>query len=48
MSIKRLADFPAYELYSDQIRAGVFPEDKERQLTITLGKDRGVVESKLI
>ncbi|KAL2121547.1 hypothetical protein VTJ04DRAFT_5574 [Mycothermus thermophilus] len=40
---------PAYELYADGVREGVFlPERKGRQLRIVAGRDRRVVESMVI
>ncbi|KAL2754547.1 hypothetical protein ACRALDRAFT_1063351 [Sodiomyces alcalophilus JCM 7366] len=37
--------YPAYELYSDALRNGVFPGRPGRQLRIVVGKDRKVRES---
>jgi D-glycerate 3-kinase len=34
-------DYPAYELYTDTLRKGVF-EDGGRQLRLVVGKDRRV------
>jgi D-glycerate 3-kinase len=37
------ADYPAYELYTDVLRKGIYPE-KGRQLRLIVGKDRRVKE----
>jgi D-glycerate 3-kinase len=44
-SFKQLtnADYPAYELYTDVLRKGIYPE-KGRQLRLIVGKDRRVKE----
>lgn len=36
--------FPAYELYTDRLRAGIFPGRPGSQLRLTVGKDRKVKE----
>ena len=36
--------FPAYELYTDRLRAGIFPDRPGSQLRMTVGKDRKVRE----
>jgi len=36
------ADYPAYELYSDTLRAGIFYGEKGKQLRFVLGRDRKV------
>jgi D-glycerate 3-kinase len=36
-------DYPAYELYTDVLRKGIYPE-KGRQLRLMVGKDRRVKE----
>jgi D-glycerate 3-kinase len=36
--------YPAYELFTETLRAGVFEEDKPRQLRLVVGPDRKVVE----
>ena len=45
MEIQQLtiADYPAYELYTDVLRKGIYPE-KGRQLRLMVGKDRRVEE----
>lgn len=42
------AYYPAYELYSDGVRAGVFPDRKGCQLRLVVGKDRRVEDSMVI
>ncbi|ROT38723.1 D-glycerate 3-kinase [Sodiomyces alkalinus F11] len=37
--------YPAYELYADNLRKGVFPDRPGRQLRIVVGKDRKVRQS---
>ena len=37
-----LADYPAYELFTSNLRAGIFNERKGRQLRLTIGRDRRV------
>ena len=46
MEIQQLtiADYPAYELYTNVLREGIYPE-KERQLRLVVGKDRRVKEA---
>ncbi|CAK7212543.1 hypothetical protein SBRCBS47491_001501 [Sporothrix bragantina] len=39
------AYYPAYELFSDGVRQGIFGADKGRQLRLIIGKDRRVKES---
>lgn len=51
--VKKFVDgyFPAYELYEEGVRRGVFEGDETkrgRQLRIVVGRDRGVVESMVI
>ncbi|KAK5660451.1 hypothetical protein OQA88_12996 [Cercophora sp. LCS_1] len=36
------AYYPAYELYSDGVREGIFPDRPGRQLRLVVGKDRSV------
>jgi D-glycerate 3-kinase len=36
--------YPAYELYTEPLRKGIFGESKGRQLRLTVGKDRKVKE----
>ena len=36
--------YPAYELFTDTLRAGTFGEEKGRQLRLVIGKDRRVIE----
>ena len=43
------AYYPAYELFSDRLRAGLFPPDQPgRQLRLVVGKDRRVKSSVVI
>lgn len=35
------ADYPAYELYTEVLRQGIYPESS-RQLRLVVGKDRRV------
>ena len=37
-------DYPSYELYTDFLRAGIFPKGEPRQLRLVLGKNREVKE----
>ncbi|KAK5141604.1 hypothetical protein LTR04_002536 [Oleoguttula sp. CCFEE 6159] len=37
-------DYPAYELYTETLRSGVFDEQKGKQLRLVVGKDRKVKE----
>jgi D-glycerate 3-kinase len=39
------AYYPAYELFSDGVRRGIFPDRKGCQLRLVVGKDRGVKET---
>lgn len=41
--ILTMVDYPAYELYTDVLRDGIYPE-KGRQLRLMVGKDRRVKE----
>jgi len=34
--------YPAYELYTDKLRTGLFGQDSGRQLRLVVGKDRKV------
>lgn len=36
--------YPAYELYTDVLRNGIFSDEKEKQLRFVVGKDRRVKE----
>ena len=36
------AYYPAYELFSDKLRAGIFPDRPNSQLRLVVGKDRSV------
>ncbi|KAK0357417.1 hypothetical protein LTR94_000451 [Friedmanniomyces endolithicus] len=38
------ADYPAYELYTDQLRNGIFGDEKDKQLRLVVGRDRKVKE----
>ncbi len=45
------AYYPAYELYSDGVRRGIFSQDeskKESQIRLIVGKDRSVQETLVI
>jgi len=42
------AYYPAYELFSETVKRGIFPERKGRQLRLVVGKDRGVKEHVVI
>jgi len=44
----RTADYPAYELYSDVLRKGIYPGEKGKQLRLVVGKDRRVKEVQAI
>ena len=51
--VKKFVDgyFPAYELFYEGVRQGVFKGDerkKGRQLRMVVGRDRGVVEHEVI
>lgn len=37
-------DYPSYELFTEQLRAGVFEGRKGSQLRIVIGKDRNIKE----
>jgi D-glycerate 3-kinase len=37
-----MTDYPAYELYTDVLRQGIFPGEKGKQLRLVVGKDRRV------
>ena len=41
-------DYPAYELYTDVLRQGIFPQDKGKQLRLVVGEDRRVREVQVI
>jgi D-glycerate 3-kinase len=40
--------YPAYELFSDRLRSGVFPNSPGRQLRLVVGRDRSVRETMII
>lgn len=42
------AYYPAYELFSDGVRAGIFPDRKGSQLRLVVGKNRMVVDKIII
>lgn len=42
------AYYPAYELFCDRVRSGIFPDRQGSQLRLIVGKDRMVVDSMLI
>ncbi|EPE06046.1 uridine cytidine [Ophiostoma piceae UAMH 11346] len=49
--VERFVDayYPAYELFADGVRLGIFPEDKpDRQLRLIISKDRRVKESLIL
>lgn len=39
---RRISDYPAYELYTDVLRAGIFPDAKGKQIRLVVGRDRRV------
>lgn len=41
-------DYPAYELYTDVLRQGIFLQDKGKQLRLVVGEDRKVREVQVI
>ena len=47
-SLTSVPDYPAYELYTDVLRQGIFPEEKGKQLRLVVGKDRKVQEVEII
>lgn len=38
----KLPDYPAYELFTERLRAGAFDDEKGRQLRLVVGEDRRV------
>lgn len=42
--LTRHPDYPAYELYTDVLRSGIFGGEKGKQLRMVVGKDRRVKE----
>ena len=44
MSNVLLSDYPAYELYTDVLRNGIFGDERRKQLCFVVGKDRKVKE----
>ncbi|KAB5577862.1 D-glycerate 3-kinase [Coniochaeta sp. 2T2.1] len=42
------AYYPAYELFSESVKRGIFPDRPGRQLRLVVGKDRGVKEHSVI
>ena len=38
-------DYPAYELYTDRLRTGVFGPNSGKQLRLIVGKDRKVKDA---
>ena len=42
------AYYPAYELFSDSVKRGIFPDRPGCQLRLVVGKDRGVKEHSII
>ena len=39
-----ITDYPAYELYTEVLRNGIFADEKYKQLRFVVGKDRKVKE----
>lgn len=39
-----ILDYPAYELYTDVLRKGIFSGEKGKQLRLVVGRDRRVKE----
>ena len=44
----KLLDYPAYELYTDELRAGLFPDQPGCHLRLVLGRDRKVQQVETI
>jgi D-glycerate 3-kinase len=42
--LTRITDYPAYELYTEVLRNGIFGDEKGKQLRFVVGKDRKVKE----
>jgi len=42
------ADYPAYELYTDVLRTGIFPGEKGKQLRLVVGRNRRVKYAEVI
>lgn len=42
------ADYPAYELYTDVLRNGIFSGEEGKQLRMVVGKDRRVKQARRI
>lgn len=42
------AYYPAYEIFSDRVRSGIFPDRKGCQLRLVVGKDRMVIDKFVI
>ncbi len=42
--LTRKIDYPAYELYTEVLRNGIFEGEKGKQLRFVVGKDRKVTE----
>ncbi|KAB5535335.1 D-glycerate 3-kinase [Coniochaeta sp. 2T2.1] len=42
------AYYPAYELFSESVKRGIFPDRPGRQLRLVVGRDRGVKEHSVI
>lgn len=45
--LMRWLDYPAYELYTDTLRNGIF-NDKGRQLRLVVGQDRKVKKVEML
>lgn len=41
-------DYPAYELFTDRLRSGIFQNEKGKQLRLVVRKDRTVIDSVVI
>lgn len=44
LAVTDRVDYPAYELFTNKLRAGAFDEGKGRQLRLVIGRDRRVRE----
>ena len=48
LKMLRSQDYPSYELYTEQLRKGIFEGQTGKQLRLIIGKDRKVKEVKRI
>lgn len=48
MLTKYYKDYPAYELYTDVLRKGIFGDEAGKQLRLIVGRDRRVKEVRVI